>query len=78
MNEVMLVLRAGSRWVGEERGAVGGDGWAGSVEARRGQRWALSAERGLRLEKMGEWNRKDCGEARHRNPAGLLFGPSKL
>lgn len=39
---------------------VEGDGWAGSVGGKGGSRvWS----RGVRLEKMGEWNRKDCGKA---------------
>lgn len=38
----------------------GTDGWAGSVEGKGGGR----AEQCFGLEKMGEWNRKDCGRKR--------------
>lgn len=49
---------------------VEGDGWAGSVGGKGGSRvWS----RGVRLEKMGEWNRKDCGKAQCVKNAGCSF-----
>lgn len=49
------------------QGAVGGVGRAGSGEGKGGRQ----VELGYSLEKMGEWNRKDCGKARHVNTVGL-------